>query len=171
MNCEVVKLLARYNSHVNTEMNKIISTLSPTEWEKNFDGYFNSVHALCSHLFKGDHIWLNRFSIIKKFNYFESSIFDKKYLWNDNPFNSIDEYKEKRKLLDTAFFQLAEEISKDDLLTYLDYTNIKGIAQHRQFGWLILHVFNHQTHHRGMISLYLEMLGKENDFSNLVNIV
>jgi uncharacterized damage-inducible protein DinB len=28
-------------------------------------------------------------------------------------------------------------------------------------------VFNHQTHHRGMISLYLDMLGKENDFSNL----
>ncbi|MCL2722457.1 MAG: hypothetical protein FWD47_14095 [Treponema sp.] len=30
----------------------------------------------------------------------------------------------------------------------------------------ITHVFNHQTHHRGMISLYLEMLGKENSFSD-----
>jgi hypothetical protein len=25
----------------------------------------------------------------------------------------------------------------------------------------------HKTHHRGMISLYLEFLGKENDYSNL----
>jgi uncharacterized damage-inducible protein DinB len=92
-------------------------------------------------------------------------------LWDENPFYSIDEYKEKREILDTVFFQLAEEITEEDLLKFLDYTNFKGIAQHRQFGGLILHVFNHQTHHRGMISLYLEMLGKENDFSNLVNVV
>ena len=49
----------------------------------------------------------------------------------------------------------------------LRYKNFKGIDQDRELGGLILHVFNHQTHHRGMISLYLDMLGKENDFSNL----
>jgi uncharacterized damage-inducible protein DinB len=32
-------------------------------------------------------------------------------------------------------------------------------------------MFNHQTHHRGMISLYLDMLGKENDFSSLLALV
>jgi uncharacterized damage-inducible protein DinB len=30
---------------------------------------------------------------------------------------------------------------------------------------LIIHMFNHQTHHRGMVSLYLELLRVENGFS------
>jgi uncharacterized damage-inducible protein DinB len=32
-------------------------------------------------------------------------------------------------------------------------------------------MFNHQTHHRGMIALYLDILGKENDFSSLLALV
>jgi uncharacterized damage-inducible protein DinB len=30
---------------------------------------------------------------------------------------------------------------------------------------LLLHVFNHGTHHRGMIAAYLDLLGIENDYS------
>ena len=36
---------------------------------------------------------------------------------------------------------------------------------------LLIHLFNHQTHHRGMISLYLEMLGKENNYNNILPFV
>jgi uncharacterized damage-inducible protein DinB len=34
-----------------------------------------------------------------------------------------------------------------------------------------LNLFNHETHHRGMISLYLEMLGRENDFNSIAPFV
>ncbi len=84
---------------------------------------------------------------------------------------TIKEYKEKRQVLDGVFFQLADEVDNDDFLHILNYSNLKGILQQRNFGGIISHVFNHQTHHRGMISLYLEMLGKENDYSNLVVLV
>ncbi len=65
MDRELVKLLAKYNVHVNTEMNKIISTLSQAEWKKELGGFYKSIHALCSHLYIGDQNWLNRFSALK----------------------------------------------------------------------------------------------------------
>ena len=36
---------------------------------------------------------------------------------------------------------------------------------------LVAHMFNHQTHHRGQISLYLDILGKKNDFSGIAPLV
>jgi uncharacterized damage-inducible protein DinB len=38
-------------------------------------------------------------------------------------------------------------------------------------GLKLWHIFNHQTHHRGMISLYLDMMGIDNDFSGLLPLV
>ena len=53
-------------------------------------------------------------------------------------------------------------------LTYMDS---RGDEYKKNFGGLIIHMFNHQTHHRGMISIYLEELGIANDFSNLNSIL
>jgi uncharacterized damage-inducible protein DinB len=62
-------------------------------------------------------------------------------------------------------------VTPENLSKRLRYKDFKGIEQDLELGGLILHMFNHQTHHRGMISLYLDMLGKENDFSSLLALV
>jgi len=36
----------------------------------------------------------------------------------------------------------------------LDYSNTAGIESSRNFGELISHLFNHQTHHRGQVSTF-----------------
>jgi uncharacterized damage-inducible protein DinB len=45
------------------------------------------------------------------------------------------------------------------------------VEQEKDFGGLVLHVFNHQTHHRGQMSLYLDILGKKNDFSGIAPLI
>jgi uncharacterized damage-inducible protein DinB len=50
------ELLAKYNRETNGEMNDIIKTLSEEEWNKEFTGFYKSVHKLCSHLFIGDYL-------------------------------------------------------------------------------------------------------------------
>ena len=39
MTSDTVKLLARYNRHVNTEMGRICAGLSDREWNQGFGGY------------------------------------------------------------------------------------------------------------------------------------
>jgi uncharacterized damage-inducible protein DinB len=171
MTLDTVILLARYNQHVNSEMNRLLSTLSENEWKKEFGGYYKSVHALCAHLYIGDSNWLSRFKTLRNFDSLNSPILAKLFTWGEKPFETFDEYEKKRIDLDELIISFVNEVKEDDLVKHLQYVNWKGVPQDRYFGGLLIHVFNHQTHHRGMISLYLELLGKENDFSNLLNLV
>jgi uncharacterized damage-inducible protein DinB len=41
----------------------------------------------------------------------------------------------------------------------------KGETVEYKFGAYFMHMFNHGTHYRAVISLYLDMLGKEHDFT------
>jgi uncharacterized damage-inducible protein DinB len=69
--------------------------------------------------------------------------------------------------LDDKIISFVNELEPADLEKQLTYTSSEGGSHTKKMEGLVLHVFNHQTHHRGMISLYLEMLGKENDFSGI----
>lgn len=171
MTTDTLKLLARYNSHVNSEMNAIIAGLTPGEWEKDLGGYYKSIRLLCSHIYLGDLAWLKRFSKRKPFNSLNNPVIMQKFDWDSALFNGIDEYRAMRTGLDSIITAFAAEIANDDLKESLRYKNWKGEDQERNAGGLLLHLFNHQTHHRGMISLYLDLLGKENDFSNLAALV
>jgi uncharacterized damage-inducible protein DinB len=93
------------------------------------------------------------------------TIFEREYKFNEVIFENINEYIIMRNELDNIIIEYINELDKNDLEKILKFTDSEGDYIERRMEYLILHVFNHQTHHRGMISLYLELLGKENDFS------
>ena len=168
MNKEVIKLFAKYNKSVNEKMNGIIKTLSPDEWEKPLGGYFSSVRGMCSHLYISDFNWLKRFKNFRIFAALNIPLFDQEnYAFKDVLFENKDEYFAKRPELDNRIIVFAGEIIDADIEGILKYTDSHGKSFERNFGGCVLRFLNHQTHHRGMISLYLEMLGRENDFSSL----
>ena len=167
MTPDTIKLLAQYNAHANTEMGRVLAQLGDEEWNQALGGYYPSIRSLGSHLFVSDLAWLRRFATLRPFAYAQHPIFQKNPAWGELLFPSFRDYDADRKALDACLTQFAEEVTPEDLPKRLLYKNFKGIDQDRELGGLILHAFNHQTHHRGMISLYLDMLGKENDFSNL----
>ena len=78
------------------------------------------------------------------------------------------EYLDKRPDLDNRMIAFVAEIADEDMGRTFKFTDPRGTVQERNFGRSMLQFFNHETHHRGMISLYLELLGRENSFSNLI---
>jgi len=66
---------------------------------------------------------------------------------------------EKRAKLDLAIVAWTSELTEPDLKMHLTYHNTKGVAFSRVFGSLILHLFNHQTHHRGQVTTLLFQSG------------
>jgi uncharacterized damage-inducible protein DinB len=171
MTPDTIKLLARYNAHANTEMGRVLAQLGDKEWNRALGGYYPSIRSLCSHLFISDFAWLRRFATLRPYAYAQHPIFQRNPALGELLFPGFRDYAADRKALDECLTKFTEEVTPEDLAKRLRYKNFKNIDQDREFGGLILHVFNHQTHHRGMISLYLDLLGKENDFSNLFVLV
>jgi uncharacterized damage-inducible protein DinB len=110
---------------------------------------------------------LNALKSIHDFRSLGDEYFNKKYTYQETLFENIAEYLTKREKLDSLFIDFIHEITESDLNKKMKWTSGKGIVFEKKIEVYLLHIFNHETHHRGMISLYLEMLGKANDFSGL----
>jgi uncharacterized damage-inducible protein DinB len=167
MQKDIFVLFAKYNKTANQKMNEVIKTISKEEWEKNLGGYFSSVRGLCSHLYICDFNWLKRYSRFRDFAVFKEAFFAREpYSFKEVLFADKDEYLTNRPLLDDKITAFINEIEDKDLNSLLKYTDSSGTAYEKSFGGLVMQSLNHDTHHRGMISLCLEMLGRENDFSS-----
>ena len=167
MDLETVKLFSLYNKTTNVKMNKFISTLSNEQWEKKFDCFFPSVKSLCNHIYATDINWLKRFSTLREFRFIKHDVFKKEIKFGEVVIGDTEQYLQSRAELDEIIEQFANELTAEDLTKRLKYKDPYGNEHDNPFGGMILHMFNHETHHRGMISVYLEQLGMENDYSNL----
>jgi uncharacterized damage-inducible protein DinB len=163
----IISLLAKYNKEANGKMNDIIKTISKEEWDKEFPSFWKSIHELCSHIFTADYNWLNRFKALRKFDSLDENYFNKRYGFHETLFLTIDEYISKRVELDNIIINFIKEITVEEIDKTLEYKSPEGETIEKRMEGLLMHVFNHETHHRAMISVYLEMLGKENNYSNI----
>jgi uncharacterized damage-inducible protein DinB len=146
-------------------MNNIIKTLTDEEWNRQFSGYYKSIHELCSHIFIWDYIWLSRLKSAGSFSSLNGSYFNREYNFRELLFENTGEYLAKRPELDAVLTDFVNEITADDLTKEARWTDSEGVRSGEKVEIILIHLSNHQTHHRGMISLYLESLGKENDYS------
>lgn len=171
MDLSTISFLAKYNKTVNEKMNSYISVLDDKTWTRNFGGYFPSIKSLCNHLYTCDTNWLKRFSKLRKFTFTEGTKIPEGLSFTVDNIADISNYLNKREILDNKIIEFASELKEEELAMNLTYIDSHGVEYAKNMGFLILHMFNHQTHHRGMISLYLDELKIENDLSNIYDIL
>jgi uncharacterized damage-inducible protein DinB len=171
MSTETIKLLARYNSHANQEMGRVLAELTVEEWNEPLGGYFPTIRSLASHIFSADLAYLKRFAALRPFAYLNHPLFQRTIAKGEVLFPALSDYEPNRKELDAVFTRFAGEVTPEDLSKRLRFTNYQGVEQEKDFGGLVLHTFNHQTHHRGQVSLYLDILSKKNDFSGIAPLI
>jgi len=152
-------------------MNDLIRNLKDEQWSRKFGGYFRSICSLSNHLYICDLNWLKRFSLLGPFDYIKDDLFTKTYMFDAHAFSDIEKYIEKREELDEYIKSFTEEVSEEDLDKYLLYKDSHEDEHNQEFDLVILHAFDYQTHHRGMISIYLEEMSIENDYSNIMDII
>ncbi|MDR2101946.1 MAG: DinB family protein [Treponema sp.] len=170
MERDIYTRLARYNQGVNEKMNGYIQSLTNDEWNHEFKGFFKSIRGICSHLYVGDYSWLKRFENLREFKTLKDPFFTQNLSSKEVLFPDKEDYLARRPELDKQIIALIDETLEGDYPQVLKYANSQGKTFEKKFGTALLQVFNHETHHRGMVSLYLELLGKENDFSSLLSL-
>ena len=160
MSVYFLKTLAKYNKITNEFKNNIIKEISEEQWNAKFNGFYRSIYELCFHIYNSDFNWLKWCKLLHSAD--ENNY---EYIIEDN-FTNIDDYIFRRTELDKKIIEFINELSENDLEKTLKLVDSEGNKNEIKMGLAIIHIFNHATHHRGMISLYLEMLGKENDYSD-----
>ena len=170
MDIQTCSLFAKYNQATNVQMDLLLGRLDASQWMKEFGGYFKSIKEVCNHIYIADFFWLKRFSKLRSFHYIKAPLFNQVLKFGTNPIEEIPDYLQKRGDLDNLIIQFTNELVQDDLAMTLSYSDSKGVQHARNAGGCMLHMFNHQTHHRGMISVYLDCLHIDNDYSNLLTL-
>ena len=156
-------LMAQYNEWMNARLYETPKSLPETKLREDAKAFFGSILGTLNHLIVSDTIWLRRFSGHPA-NYSALGIV------KDLPvptsldqmiFSDIESLSAHRKLLDQTIREFADSIADSDLDFALSYSNMKGIAAKRNFFSLLIHFFNHQTHHRGQTTTLLSQAGTD----------
>lgn len=161
---EHFQLMARYNQRMNRQVYAATANVPAPILERDLGAFFKSILGTLNHLLVTDLIWLDRISRHQR--RYESlqkvSRYPKPDALNATLYSDHTELKMVREELDSLIvFWLAEEVKEADFARTFTYTNTRGISSTRNFGELVSHMFNHQTHHRGQLSTLLNQLGIE----------
>ena len=168
--CEDFNLLAQYNETMNRKLYDAAATLSAEEVSADRGAFFGSLLGTMNHLLAGDTIWLTRFaqhpSAFRALAPLRGAPLPTslRHSFGDN----LAELRVHRERLDGLIGALAGELRPADLEQTFSYRTMSGQAFHKRFGSVLLHFFNHQTHHRGQASTLLMQAGVDIGVTDLL---
>jgi len=150
---------ARYNSWMNESLYDVCSRLSEDELKLDMKSFFHSIHGTLNHILLADKVWLGRLT--------------------DQPFTvqSLDQtlymdfpvLAQARRQTDLDIEQLVSGLNPEDMEVPITYHSIAEKKQNTATtGLILLHVFNHQTHHRGQVTDMLSQLGHDYGTTDLM---
>jgi len=147
-----VQRMARYNRWQNQNLYGVADTLSDDERRKERGAWFGSIHKTLSHLLWGDQIWMSRFTDLPKP---PGGIPESVSLFPD-----WQNLKFERTGFDQKIIDWADSV--EDAWLAADQTFYSGATRRewtRPRWFLVTHMFNHQTHHRGQVHAMLTQAG------------
>lgn len=163
--------LAIYNKNVNNIIFEYIKNMKEDELAKGIKSFYCNIIENTFHLLNSDLKWLERFSGIRK-NKYTTEILDQ--FKENNEFNVKKIHSKKkqvielRKEVDQMIIDLMNDI--DDAMFKKEYEMDFGGSGKKSVLWkLLLQWFNHQTHHRGQLSVLLDNLDLSNDYSAILD--
>jgi uncharacterized damage-inducible protein DinB len=137
-----LRRMARYNAWANRRLYAACAQLAEDEYHKPRPAFFGSIHGTLNHLLIADWIWLARI---------EGRPSPKVRL-DDRPCASLAELKEARASEDAHMIALVDGYAEANLAKAVRYRRIvqpEDVETPLHVCWL--HLFNHQTHHRGQV--------------------
>ena len=170
---ELFVLMAAYNEWMNAKVYQAASELSEQELTADKGAFFGSIFGTLQHIVVGDRIWLRRFADHPARPVALDPIRDLPVptTLEERLFDDFDQLREHRSMLDTAIKRWSESLSETDLNRSFRYTNLKGVVTTKSFASLVLHFFNHQTHHRGQVTTLLSQSGKDVGVTDLLALI
>ncbi|OHC26996.1 MAG: diguanylate cyclase [Pseudomonadales bacterium RIFCSPLOWO2_12_59_9] len=156
-----IGLMASYNQWMNAKLCTAASELPEAELSANRQAFFGSILGTLNHLLVADRIWLQRFACHPANYPALAPIRDlaKPTSLDQQLFSELKSLTEHRQWLDELICSWAATLVEPELDQALSYSNTEGVPANKPFFSLLMHFFNHQTHHRGQVNTLLSQAG------------
>jgi uncharacterized damage-inducible protein DinB len=168
-----IRLMASYNKWMNVKLYDAAAKLSAEELALDKGAFFGSVLGTLNHIINGDTIWLRRFATHPA-NF--AALEPIRQLPHPTglaqvQFSEFAGLLARRQLIDDAILQWADEVKPVDLDHVLHYVNSLGAVGDKHFFSVVMHFFNHQTHHRGQVTTLLSQAGIDVGVTDLLMLI
>ncbi len=165
--------MAEYNEWINTKLYEVAMGLPGEELIADKKAFFSSILGTLNHLVVVDTLWLKRFAThpaqypaLERVRNLPNPTSLDQLLYTD-----IQSLAKHRRSLDQVITEWAYSITDHDLNHVLQYVNIKGVAANKNFFSLLMHFFNHQTHHRGQATTLLSQANVDVGVTDLLALI
>ena len=166
---ETLAILSSYGKGVNNKVISILEGIPEEKLQQDMNAYYKSILKTFIHMTMADINWFIRLK-----NLFPASALTRSELLQ----TTVDDLQDRveknyreifsiRRAADELFVKFISELPEEDFKKVINYKDRMGNALSNKIGHILLHLFNHQTHHRGAISTMLDMQGIDNDYSGL----
>lgn len=150
---EYVRLMAAYNRWQNDGLRRIVTAMDDGALRQDRGAFFGSILGTLNHLLWGDRMWLSRFA----------GTAAPKVALAQSPdlMPTAAEWAAQRVRTDGAILVWAQGLRAIDLAGELTwYSGVAKTEVTRPLAPLVVHFFNHQTHHRGQVHAMLTAAGE-----------
>lgn len=155
------EILAEYNAFMNKSIYTAAAELDGSALSLNRGAFFGSILGTLNHILVADTIWLKRFA--QHPAQFKALApvrdFPQPKALSEIMHSEMGPLLSQRRTTDDIICAFSRELTNEVLITTLSYQNMKGEINRKNLGHLLLHFFNHQTHHRGQISTLFCQMG------------
>jgi uncharacterized damage-inducible protein DinB len=147
---ELFKQYASYNLWANERLSELILTLSEEQLEQTVESSFPSIHKTLLHMWDAESIWWQRLKLV------EHVI---------RPSTAADyttsEVTSKIHQQDHDWLQWVSDATDTAIEHVFAYQNTKRELFKQPVFQMLLHLFNHNTYHRGQLVTMLRQVGAE----------
>lgn len=173
MTPDTATLLATYNRWMNQRLYDAAAQLPPVTLSREMGAFFGSILGTLNHIAVGDTIWLHRFSKARGPLMLSQEIagYPLPTTLSQPIAGTLPALREYRERLDDLICRWADQLDAELLGSTLSYANTAGQARHKTLGALVLHFFNHQTHHRGQATTLLFQAGVDVGVTDLLAVI
>lgn len=165
-----VQLMAEYNAWMNTRLYETSAHLSVSDLVQNRNAFFGSILGTLNHLVVADIIWLKRIATSLQLSA-ELDVVARMPMpasLDQVLYSDLGELKAQRLALDDAFIALSRSLTDTALNQIITFKTMKGVECNELLFSVLMHGFNHQTHHRGQATTLLSQAGVDVGVTDLL---
>lgn len=150
---DYVAIMARYNAEMNERWLAAAARLTDAQRREDRGAFFGSIHGTFNHLLWADRVWLWRLAGAEQPTH-----------PRENSASFIEGFEELaayRRETDREIVDWAEKVTVNFLATPIVWFAGTPRAFTSPQALRVVHMFNHQTHHRGQIHALLTCFGQD----------